>query len=148
MKKIFFLIITVFVFFSLPLFFKSDVFAKKLLPYLRTATTTAKTTTASRGVTTSVRFRGDRLAIIATFSNLGIANKADYFLSYNTRGTTQGASGSVNSTQGDPATREIIFGSCSKGVCRFDSGITNAKFVVTSYLPSGKKVVKSFKLKV
>lgn len=124
------------------------VYAKRLLPFMQSAPKVGSVKSTSRGVATSVKFRGDRLAIIATFGNLKIARKVDYFLSYATRGTTQGVSGTLNSSSSDPTTREMIFGSCSHGVCRFDTGITNARFVVTIYLTNGQKVIKSFKLKV
>jgi hypothetical protein len=126
----------------------SSIYAKRLLPFLQSTPKAVSVKSTSRGVTASVKFRGDRLAIITTFGNLKIARKVDYFLSYATRGTTQGVSGTINSSSSDPTTREMIFGSCSHGVCRFDTGITNARFVVTTYLTSGQKVIKSFKLKV
>ncbi|MBI4153408.1 hypothetical protein HY503_00195 [Candidatus Woesebacteria bacterium] len=121
--------------------------AKRILPRAKPASGT-KVATPTRGVATGVKFRGDRRAIIVTFSNLSIATKVDYVLSYNTRGTTQGASGSLTSSAGSSVTRELLFGTCSHGVCRYDTGITNARFVVTTYLTNGKRVVKSFKLKV
>lgn len=102
---------------------------------------------SSRGVTVRVRFRGDRRAIIVDFSNLGIAASVSYNLSYTTRGTTQGAGGEIGTAE-DPTTREIIFGTCSHGVCRYDSGITKARFLVTTRLKNGVKVVKPFRLKV
>ena len=124
----------------------SSVSAKKLLPFLRKAT--GVTTSTSSGVTSSVKFRGDRLGIIITLGSLQAAYKVDYFLSYQTKGITQGASGSITDTSIGSATRDIIFGSCSKGVCRYDSGISNAKFVITIYLNSGRKIVRSYRLKV
>lgn len=124
----------------------SSVSAKKLLPFLRKAT--GVTTSTSSGVTSSVKFRGDRLGIIVTLNNLQAAYKVDYFLSYQTKGVTQGASGSITDTSIGSLTRDIIFGSCSKGVCRYDTGISNAKFVISIYLNSGRKIVRSFRLKV
>ncbi len=124
----------------------SSVSAKKLLPFLRKGAGVA--TLTSSGVTSSVKFRGDRLGIIVTLGSLQAAYKVDYFLSYQTKGTTQGASGSITDTGVGSATRDIIFGSCSKGACRYDSGISNAKFVITIYLNSGRKIVRSFRLKV
>lgn len=124
----------------------SSVSAKKLLPFLRKAT--GVTTSTSSGVTSSVKFRGDRLGIIVTLGSLQAAYRVDYFLSYQTKGTTQGASGSITDTSIGGATRDIIFGSCSKGVCRYDTGISNAKFVITIYLNSGRKIVRSYRLKV
>ena len=124
----------------------SSVSAKKLLPFLKKAT--GVTTSTSSGVVSSVKFRGDRLGIIVTFGNLQAAYKVDYFLSYQTKGITQGASGSIADTSIGSATRNIIFGSCSKGVCRYDTRISNAKFVITIHLNNSRKIVRSYKLKV
>ena len=133
----------------LGLIMPSQVQAKRLLPRAAPAKTggTRVAVTTSRGVTANVRFRGDRLAIIVDFSNLGIASSVSYNLSYTTRGTTQGAGGEISPAE-NSTSREIIFGTCSHGVCRYDSGITNAKFVVTTILKNGAKIVKPFKLKV
>lgn len=126
--------------------FTSAVLAKRLLPQARPRSAGAAPT---RGISTSVKFRGDRLAIVVTFSNLTVASSVSYILSYNTRGTTQGASGTLNpETSPDPTVRELLFGTCSHGVCRYDYGITNARFVVTTVRRDGKKIVKSFRLKV
>lgn len=143
MKKILYIFTFVFVLIILS---TSLVSAKKLLPFLRKAT--GLITSTSSGVTSSVKFRGDRLGIIVTLGNLQAARKVDYFLSYQSKGITQGASGSITDTSVGSATRDIIFGSCSKGVCRFDSGISNAKFVITIYLNSGRKIVRSYRLRV
>lgn len=124
----------------------SSVSAKKLLPFLRKAT--GVTTSTSSGVTSSVKFRGNRLGIIVTLNNLQAAYKVDYFLSYQTKGTTQGASGSITDTSIGSVTRDIIFGNCSKGACRYDTGISNAKFVISIYLNGGRKIVRSYRLKV
>lgn len=120
--------------------------AKRLLPRAKPAGTRTTVVSAS-GPGVSVRFRGDRLAIDASFSNLSSTTAASYVFSYDTRGTTQGASGSINVAENN-TTREIIFGTCSHGVCRYDSGISNAKFVVTLKLANGKRIVKTFRLKV
>ncbi len=142
-KKI---LLTFFLILGLVLTTVSSVSAKKLLPFLRRAT--GVTTSTSSGVTSSVKFRGDRLGIIVTLGSLQAAYKVDYFLSYQTRGTTQGASGSITDTSIGSVTRDIIFGSCSKGACRYDTGISNAKFVISIYLNSGRKIVRSYRLKV
>lgn len=137
--------------FSLALFFlfnfSTPASAKRLLPRSRPRVGTA--VSSSKGINASVRLRGDRLAIDVNFSNLSIASSVSYSLSYNTRGTTQGAAGTLNPTNTpDPTTREILFGTCSHGVCRYDSGITNARFVVTTTTKSGLRVVKPFRLKI
>ena len=143
MKKTLYIFIIVFVLATLS---ASPVSAKKLLPFLRKAT--GVTTSTSSGVVSSVKFRGDRLGVIVTLGNLQTSRKVDYFLSYQSKGITQGASGSITDTGVGSATRDIIFGSCSKGACRYDSGISSAKFIITIYLNSGRKIVRSYKLKV
>lgn len=134
--------------------FTSDVSAKKLLPRAKPTnavgnqSNAGKNTQSSQGATAKVKFRSDRKAIVATFTNLKVAKNVSYTLTYESRGTTQGAAGSVSATESEPVVRELIFGTCSHGVCRYDNGITNARLVVTTTLKNGKKVIKSFKLKV
>ncbi len=143
MKKIRYILLIIFLLFIVQ---TKPAFAKKVLPFLRS--TKPVVASQSSSVTSSVKFRGDRLGIIVTLNNLQAASKVDYFLSYQTKGTMQGASGSITDTSVGSATRDIIFGSCSKGACRYDTGITNAKFVITIYLANGKRIVRSYRLKV
>src|SRR5258708_1400797 len=130
-------------------FSQKSVSAKRFLPFL-TAPSTSKSSVSrstTRGVPISVRFRGDRLAIIATFSNINSFTSVSYTLSYLSRGIPQGVVGTIYNT--DPnQTKEILFGTCSNGICRYDTGITNARFTVTTTLNSGLKVRRSFVLKV
>lgn len=124
--------------------------AKRLLPRAQPTSPSTGTATpriASRGVNISVKFRADRRAIVATFSNLNIASSVSYQLTYTARGVPQGAGGTV-STGDDPTTRTLLFGTCSGGVCRYDTGITGARFQVTTTLPNGLKIVKPFRLRV
>ena len=148
MRKIF-VALGAFLFLFAFLVFPKTVNAKRRLPRAVSIKTggSAPAARTSRGVTAKVRFRGDRLAIIVDFSNLGIASRISYNLSYTTRGTTQGAGGDISSSGGS-TTRELIFGTCSGGVCRYDSGITKARFVVTTVLKNGVKIIKPFRLKV
>lgn len=135
--------------FFLLLTIASPVSAKRLLPHARkSSSTSSRAVRSTRGVTAGVRFRGDRRGIVVTFSNLSIAKAINYQLSYSVRGTTQGAGGALSPGSPDPSTRELIFGTCSHGVCRYDSGITNARFTVTTTLKNGLKIVKRFRLKV
>lgn len=141
--------ILLFSFYVLP---PTDVFAKRTLPQVAppkaTASVKSVPSVATRGVGVSVRFRPDRRAIIATFSNLGVAKSVSYQLTYRSGRVNEGAGGSLSSLSQDPAVRELLFGTCSKGVCRYHMGITNAKFTVTTTLKNGVKIVKPFRLKV
>ncbi|MEK7497859.1 MAG: hypothetical protein AAB656_02985 [Patescibacteria group bacterium] len=132
----------------LSLAFPTNAEAKRLLPYLRKATTSgARTASTGTGYGLKVKFMPSRLGIVATFSNMNSVSKISYIFSYTSRGVMQGASGSINTGEINTS-REIIFGTCSHGVCRYDSGISNAQFVVTTTLQNGRKVVKTFRLKV
>jgi hypothetical protein len=121
----------------------SEVAAKRLLPHL------AKyKASQAASVAVSVKFRSDRQAIIATFGSVANATKIDYVMSYDTNGLTQGAQGTIVPGTLNQEVRELLFGTCSKGICRYDTHITNAKFTVTVTLTNGKKIVKPFRLKV
>lgn len=122
--------------------------AKKKLPIGgKTQTTSSKKATGASGVSTKVKFQPGKKGIVATFSNLEIAKSVSYSLSYTYRGIQEGAGGSLTDLSG-PQTRELLFATCSSGVCRYHSGIKNARFVVTTTLTNGKKVSKVFRLKV
>lgn len=118
--------------------------AKRKLPSPKTAVSTKST---ASGVTVKVKFRSDRKGVILNFSNLSAASGVSYDLVYDTRGTTQNAGGAVKISS-DTANAEVIFGTCSGGVCRYDTGISNAKLQVFITLKNGRKIVKPFRLKV
>ena len=122
----------------------SAVQAKRKLPLPKTAATTKST---ASGVTVKVKFRPDRKGVILNFANLTTASGVSYDLIYDTRGTTQNAGGAVKISSAT-ANTEVIFGTCSSGVCRYDSGISNAKLQVFITLKNGRKIVKPFRLKV
>ena len=128
------------------LLFPGQIYAKRLLPSAAAgAKTTVKTTAGQAGA--KVKFRADRRAVILNLSNLSAAKSVSYELQYEAGGLTQGAGGSVNIT-GATESREILFGSCSSGVCNYDKNIKNAKLTVTTTLKNGKKIIKPFRLKV
>jgi len=99
-------------------------------------------------VVTSARFRGDRRAIIVNFTGLTNAKSVTYSLTYNSNGISQGAMGTMTNIAGSSDSRELLFGTCSHGVCRYHTGITNARLVITSKLKSGITTRKSYKLNI
>lgn len=100
----------------------------------------------SSSVTVRPRLRADRRALIINFGGLGLAKSIDYFLSYQSDGVPQGVQSTLK-PQGGSASRELLFGTCSKNVCRYHQNITEMRLVVTTYLKSGKKITKSFRVK-
>lgn len=142
MKKI--LIISfLLLFFSFVLVYKADA---RLLP--RFQTTRKATGGVSSGAYVAARLRGDRLALIVTFGNLQKVRSITYTLMYKTNGVDQGVSGSLDSQAGNSVTRELLFGTCSSGICRYHGNITNMKLEVTSELLNGKHVLKRFRIRV
>lgn len=113
-----------------------------------TAGSTSGSVSTSGRVTTSARFRSDRRAIIVNFAGLNNSTSVSYSLTYNTNGIPQGAIGTMTNISGASDSRELLFGTCSHGVCRYHTGITDARLVITSKLKSGLTTRKSYKLKV
>lgn len=131
------------------LFYPQEAHAKRTLPGASVQKSGGKAAGGVKGVGVSVKFRGDRKAIIAAFSDLEIASSVSYTLSYTAgRGVREGAGGTLSDLSGGSTTRELLFATCSSGVCRYHTGIKNAKFTVTTTLKNGRKVVKNFRLKI
>lgn len=137
------LIISFFIIMSLP------VNAAKVLPRFQSSggKVGPKKASGGGGVYSSARLRGDRKAVNVSFSNLGAARDVTYILTYQTNGKEEGISGSVDVSSGS-ATRELLFGTCSSGVCRYHSGITNMRLEISGELTSGKKFVRRYRIRV
>jgi len=84
---------------------------------------------------------------IVTFLNLGKVKKEDYSLSYTANGIQQGVVGSFIPSGQATESRDLYFGTCSKGVCTPHYGIKNASLTVTTTLKSGASYIKRYKYK-
>ena len=120
--------------------------ARKRTPKVRQKTPTAITYSASQGVGSKVRFRPDRRALLINFSGFNNILSGNYELTYTADGIPQGAGGSI--ILGDSGTKTLLFGTCSGGVCKYHSNITNAKLKITSITKSGQKIIKPYRIKV
>ena len=96
----------------------------------------------------SPKLRRDRLALIITLSNLQKVNNVTYTLMYQTNGKDEGVSGTIDFSAGTSVTRELLFGTCSAGVCRYHQNISNMKLEVVSKLPNGKQTLKRYRIKI
>lgn len=117
----------------------------KVLPRFRGA---GAGKTYRSGVGVSVHLRADRLALVVNFSNLAKARSVSYTLSYLTNGKAEGAGGSIDASAGNSASRELLFGTCSAGVCRYHTGLSNMKLEVMTELVSGKKTLRRFRVRI
>lgn len=131
-------------------FFSAFVFSQsieaKVLPQAAKAST--KTVFKSSGVNITPRLRADRRALNVYFSALQNVSSVSYMLTYDTSTQQEGAGGSLNLKNGSSQNSELLFGTCSKGVCTYHRGIKNAKLEVTYSLKSGKKYIKRYRIKV
>lgn len=128
------------------------IFAKsadaKVLPQAAKASSKTVTKTVGASINISPRLRADRRALIVYFSALQNATSVSYMLIYDTSIQQEGAGGSLNLKNGSSQNAELLFGTCSKGVCTYHRGIKNAKLEVTYTLKSGKKYIKRYRIKV
>jgi len=131
----------------LSLFFIVFPAEAKLLPRYSNATGNTSST-GSSSVVISPKLRGDRKALIIYFANLSKVKNISYMLTYQGSGVDQGAMGSIDSTVGGSASRELLFGTCSTSVCTYHSSIVNARLEVTIEQLSGKKTIKKYRIKV
>jgi len=121
--------------------------AKKRLRRRRKRAGVSRTYSRTRGVKTTVRFRPDRRGLILRFIDFGQAVSVTYTLTYQANGIPQGATGKATpATAGQP--RELLFGTCSGGVCRYHQNITQARLVIDSRLSSGLIIRKPYRIKI
>lgn len=144
MRKISILLIVLFLF-----LFTGEVQAKVLPQALKggSKAVTAKSS-VSTGINVTPRLRSDRRALIVYFSNLQNAKSISYTLTYNTNTQQEGAIGSINLTGASNTSQELLFGTCSKQVCRYHSGVNNARLEVSYTSKTGKKYLRKYKIKV
>lgn len=131
--KILLCVLSLLVFFSLP----SEAFAAK------------KRVRAARAVGiaySSARLSRGTNSVVITFKNLAKVKRVEYTLSYSANGISQGVVGSFV-PGGGADSRDLYFGTCSKGVCTPHYGIANATLTVTTVLSSGATHTKRYIIK-
>lgn len=100
----------------------------------------------SMGVTSQVRLRGDRQALLINFSNFQNLQSVSYELVYEANGIGQGVSGTI--PLGDTDTKTLLFGTCSAGICTYHQNITNMRLSIISVLGSGVTVLKPYRIRI
>lgn len=119
----------------------------KVLPRYNPPGAVKKSPVAAGKIYVSAKLRADRKALNVTFQNLTDVKSLDYVLTYTGSGADQGVTGSVDTSAGATATRELVFGTASAGVYKYHTNITNMRFEVTIKLKTGKTIVKKYKVK-
>lgn len=90
--------------------------------------------------------RGTR-SVVVSFINLSNVKKSSYTLSYSANGIDQGVVGTIVPS-GSTETRDLYFGTCSKGVCTPHADISRATLVITTTLKSGGVTSKRYTIKI
>ncbi|MBI2040325.1 hypothetical protein HYT18_04590 [Candidatus Microgenomates bacterium] len=130
------------------LLFPKNTEAKVLPQSVKAAPKQAVTKSAGTTITVSPRLRSDRKALIINFSNLQNAKSVSYMLVYKTAIQEEAAMGALNLAGATGDRSELLFGTCSKNVCRYHNNIKDARFEVSYTAKTGKKYLKKFKIKV
>jgi len=142
MRKIFSIISAIFLILVLLGLEQNPVLAKKRIG------SGTRAVGVSGGITISPKLRKDRKALEISFSNINNAFSFSYELTYLADGIEQGVYGTVTPKPGETFTsRELLFGTCSHGVCRYHQNLQNMRFTVTTSLRNGKKTIHKYRVK-
>jgi len=90
--------------------------------------------------------RDDGKSITMTINRYGAAKKVEYELAYDSMGIPRGVIGDTN-LSGSEFFKELLLGTCSRNVCRYDEGISKGEITLTFREDAGvKKFVSDFNL--
>jgi len=108
---------------------------------------TAVRYTSSSGIPAIVKYMPNRLGINLSFRNFNALESVSYSFTYNTNGIAQGVGGTVTAANNPTATRELLFGTCSRGACRYHYNLSDARLVQTAKYTNGKTATKSYRIR-
>lgn len=128
------------------LFVVSTIFFLLISAKYQPAYALKKRIRAARAVYTTARLSRGTHSVIPTFYALAGVSKFDYVLSYSANGIPQGVVGSFV-PNGATESRDLYFGTCSKGVCTPHYGITGASLTITTTMKNGATYIKRYTLK-
>ena len=118
----------------------------KVLPQYKKSVQKSTTSAKVSGIGVYPRLRSDRRALIVNFTNLQNASAVSYFLTYKTGVQDEGAMGALTLGGASNSTNELLFGTCSKNVCRYHANIKDARLEVSYTLKSGNKYLRKYKI--
>ncbi len=125
------------------LLFPSPAYARKKLPS-RSARAAVSGATLPQ---TGLKLRGDHQALLLTLTNLDKAKTLSYLLTYDAAGVGQGVEGSHDPALGNTQ-KELVFGTCSAGVCTYHQSITDMLFQATIDLKDGRTLTRKYQIKI
>lgn len=109
------------------------------------------TPTVSKKIVAGISYSSAKLStasrsVVVSFLNLDKVSKISYLLNYTGSGQSQGVGGAIT-PGGTTDSRDLYFGTCSKGVCTPHYSIKNATLTVTATLKSGGSRTKRYVLR-
>jgi len=105
--------------------------------------------TGSGGVTYSTaHLSRPTHSVVVTFQHLDRASSVTYTLSYLANDVEQGVMGSMTPTGELTDSRDLYFGTCSKGVCTPHYNISGATLLVETTLKTGGTNTKRYVIKI
>lgn len=116
--------------------------AKKFVPKRVT-----KSRVSSGSIPAVVRYRGDRQGILLSLLNFNGLESVSYSFTYSTNGNPQGAGGTITAANNPTAQRELLFGTCSSGVCRYHFNLSDARLVLTGRTTNGRTITRAYRIK-
>lgn len=117
--------------------------AKKFIP----KKSAVKYTAVVSGIPAIVSYRPDRLGLNLSFRSFTGLESVSYSFTYNTNGMAQGIGGTVTASNNPTAARELLFGTCSRGACRYHYNLNNARLVLKARYTNGRTSSKSYRIK-
>jgi hypothetical protein len=85
--------------------------------------------------------RNDGNALVLNLKRTGLYDKISYELAYNTEGVDRGVVGDINTKdKKGEYTQEILFGTCSRNVCKYDKDVENG--TLTLHIRKGKEAYR------
>ncbi len=104
---------------------------------------------AVRGVAySSARLSRATNSVVISFLNLASVSSVTYTLSYAAGGTSQGVVGTLVPTGQSGDSRDLYFGTCSKGVCTPHYSPKNVILLIETTLKSGGVHTKRYRIRV
>lgn len=121
---------------------------KAFVPKKQSAPVKKTVVRSTGGIPSVARLRGDRRAILLSFSHFNGIDSAEYSLTYTNNGKAEGAGGTIRASNNPSSVRELAFGTCSTGVCTYHTGIRDAKLTIIVKYTNGTTKTKIYKIKI
>jgi hypothetical protein len=128
--------------------YSTPIYAAKKRVKLANTSTTSSTYTSSAAIYSVAKLSRPTNSVVATFPSMNSVKSISYILSYKSNGMEQGAVGTVLPSGSSTESRDLYFGTCSKGVCTPHMGISNASLLIETTLPNGGIHRKKYIIKI